>query len=346
MHGLTSGKLARAIRGSLNLGGMPPLGGEMQPVRRVIIDSRTARPGDVFFDVPAIRASGEGCWPEEAFARGAAGVVSSVRNLEPWAGAFAIHVDDPQLALLRLARRARSQWQGPVISIIAPEHGLAARCLAALTASRPSPLLRSRWELAVHCCRRPSLARAHTLQLDPATPWEISRLLPLCRPDILVINSPHKQSLSQPPRDGARQQPTPDAAPAFSSPTMLVVVDDDVRAHPDSFSLRQSFADQRPEQISRFAVTRREGLRLDLAWNDERVELAALPEWTAVDVALALVVGQQLGYATTTIVAACQSLLVHGSAKDGYTNNKEVPLSVSGLRESESALPPGLKRLA
>lgn len=108
--------LTETVNGELQLGSMPPLGGDLEPVGRIVTDVGRVRPGDVYWALEtssqslAVRA-------EEAFARDALGAVVSGRRLEPWAGKFSLLVEDPQWALWQLARRIRAQFTGRVIAI-------------------------------------------------------------------------------------------------------------------------------------------------------------------------------------------------------------------------------------
>ena len=71
MIGLCIRDLARITRGSLRLGLMPPIGGDLDPVGRIVIDSRQVTPGDVFWGLVGRYHDGSH-FAEEAFARGAA----------------------------------------------------------------------------------------------------------------------------------------------------------------------------------------------------------------------------------------------------------------------------------
>jgi UDP-N-acetylmuramoyl-tripeptide--D-alanyl-D-alanine ligase len=109
-------KLAEIIGGRLRLGAMPPLGGDLDPVGRIVADCRQVQPGDVFWALPG--AGGDGSrFVEEAFVRGAQGVVLSGRRVEPWAGKFAVEVDDCGWALWQLARWARTRFSGHVVAV-------------------------------------------------------------------------------------------------------------------------------------------------------------------------------------------------------------------------------------
>ena len=84
--------LADTVRGRLVLGIMPPIGGELEPVKRIVADVDDVQQGDVFLELGSPEAA-QWRWAEQAFARGALGVVAE-RHVEPWAGKFTIKVDD------------------------------------------------------------------------------------------------------------------------------------------------------------------------------------------------------------------------------------------------------------
>lgn len=116
MNRLCIQDLARITGGRLRLGSLPPLGGDMEPIGRVVVDARDVLPGDVFWSLDngvhdrAGRA-------EEAFARGAVGIVTAGQEVEPWAGKFSILVDDARWALWQLAAWSRRQFFGQVITV-------------------------------------------------------------------------------------------------------------------------------------------------------------------------------------------------------------------------------------
>jgi len=89
--------LAHITGGDLRLAAMPPVGGDLTPVRRIVIDPAATRPGDVLWCL-----ADRPCDAELAFLRGALGVVASGRHIEPWPGCFSLQVVDPVAALERL----------------------------------------------------------------------------------------------------------------------------------------------------------------------------------------------------------------------------------------------------
>ncbi|MEE2686451.1 MAG: hypothetical protein VYB09_09075 [Planctomycetota bacterium] len=83
-------QLADALRGTVRLGQLPPLDGLATTAERVVFTPHAAQPGSLFWDLPT---SPSIYFPEEAFLRGATGVISP-RRIEPWAGRYAIQVTD------------------------------------------------------------------------------------------------------------------------------------------------------------------------------------------------------------------------------------------------------------
>jgi hypothetical protein len=96
------GELVEQVGGTLTFGSLPPLAGRYEPIRRIVVDSRVARPGDVFWGLEGPTYQGAH-FAEEAFLRGAMGVVIEGRHVEPWAGRFSLRVPDANTALLRLS---------------------------------------------------------------------------------------------------------------------------------------------------------------------------------------------------------------------------------------------------
>lgn len=116
MHDLTIHDLADLTRGRLTFSNMPPLGGDCEPIERIVVDSRHVHPGDVFWCLPGKRRHGD-MFLEEAFMRGALGVVGANRPVQPWPGTFVIHVADSLAAFYQLARTVRRRFSGNVIAV-------------------------------------------------------------------------------------------------------------------------------------------------------------------------------------------------------------------------------------
>ncbi len=98
--------LVEITGGKLLLGSLPPVGGLLEPIGRVVADSRRIREGDLFWGLVGQHANGSH-YAEHAFARGAIGAVVSGRKLEPWAGKFSIEVEDGESALREFLAETR-----------------------------------------------------------------------------------------------------------------------------------------------------------------------------------------------------------------------------------------------
>jgi hypothetical protein len=98
---LCIGELADIVGGKLTLGSLPPLAGVHEPVYRIVVDSCEARPGDVYWALTAPDYDGVRL-ADDAYQRGALGVVASGRHVEPWAGRFSLEVSDANAALRQL----------------------------------------------------------------------------------------------------------------------------------------------------------------------------------------------------------------------------------------------------
>lgn len=89
---------------------------EREPaLARIVIDSREARPGDLFWALPGSRLQGSE-FVGDAWKRGAAGVVSTTPSPVP-PGSFLILVDDAHEALRKLAEYRRQQFRGTSIAV-------------------------------------------------------------------------------------------------------------------------------------------------------------------------------------------------------------------------------------
>lgn len=115
MH-LSLGELHAILGGQLRQGAMPPRDGEHSAIGRIVTDARAVRSGDVFWALDSSEFNGPH-FAEEAFARGATGVVTSRRWAAPWAGCWSLEVEDAQTALSQLAHWHRQRLAGSVIAI-------------------------------------------------------------------------------------------------------------------------------------------------------------------------------------------------------------------------------------
>ena len=107
MFNLCIAELSEIIEGSVSLGAMPPLAGLLEPIGRVVVDVREIRNRDVLWTFES-RSTQTYYQVEDAYARGATGVVVVGRRIEPWAGKFCVNVADSIGAFHRLMRCVRS----------------------------------------------------------------------------------------------------------------------------------------------------------------------------------------------------------------------------------------------
>lgn len=117
MNSVSVDDLAKATRGQLRLAVMPPIDGAFTCLNRSVGHSSQVRPGDLYWDFSS--ASRRNSLVEEAFARGARGVVSQ-RTVEPWAGSFALKVDDVSLAVEQGVRLASQRFGGMLLGVLGP----------------------------------------------------------------------------------------------------------------------------------------------------------------------------------------------------------------------------------
>jgi|SRR5262245_747782 len=89
--------LAELTGGQLHLASMPPLDGVLARIGRIVLSPSSINAGDIFWQLTYQPGN-----IETAFFRGALGVVSSGRRIEPWPGRFCLQVDDPIAALQHL----------------------------------------------------------------------------------------------------------------------------------------------------------------------------------------------------------------------------------------------------
>ncbi|MBI2826951.1 MAG: UDP-N-acetylmuramoyl-tripeptide--D-alanyl-D-alanine ligase [Planctomycetia bacterium] len=166
------------------------------PVRlnRVRIDSREVRTGDTFWALQGETRSG-GQFTADAFARGAAGVVTDRRDVSPPEGRWALIVDDTGDALRQAASWQRNQFGGRVVAVTGSAGKTTARqMIDTVLASRFSgtasprnynnhlgvPLSMLRWQAAHDYA---------VVELGASARGEIAALCELARPEIGVITN-------------------------------------------------------------------------------------------------------------------------------------------------------------
>lgn len=113
---LTLADLHELLGGKLRLGAMPPCDGDTTLVGPVVVDSREVESDEVFWGLIGSRFNGAH-FAEEAFVRGAAGIVVSGRRVEPWAGRWTLEVEDAQKSMWELAAWNRGRCTAPIVAV-------------------------------------------------------------------------------------------------------------------------------------------------------------------------------------------------------------------------------------
>ncbi len=192
MRDLRLQKLHEIVGGRLRLATLPPRHGEDAPVEHVVTDSRHVNKGDVFWGLTGTRFEG-GSFAEEAYARGAAGVVVGGKYVQPWPGCWSLQVEDGQKSLDELARWNRLRFAGRLVAVTGSVGKTTAR-----------NMIRAVLGTRFNGCSSPKNFNNHVgvplsmltiepehdfavLELAASAAGEISRLATLCQPQVGVI---------------------------------------------------------------------------------------------------------------------------------------------------------------
>jgi UDP-N-acetylmuramoyl-tripeptide--D-alanyl-D-alanine ligase len=192
MRDLTLQKLHEIVGGRLRLATLPPRHGENALVEHVVTDSRHVNKGDVFWGLSGARFDGAS-FAEEAYARGAAGVVAGGKYVQPWPGCWSLQVEDGQKSLHELARWNRRRFAGRVVAVAGSVGKTTAR-----------NMIRAVLETRLGGCSSPKNFNNHVgvplsmlaiepehdfavLELAASAAGEIGRLARLCQPRVGVI---------------------------------------------------------------------------------------------------------------------------------------------------------------
>lgn len=186
-------QLENLLDGQLRLGAMPSREGDEAIVGPVVIDSRQVQSDDVFWALTGVRHNGA-YFAEEAFMRGAAGVVLEGRDVEPWAGRWTLRVDNTQAALWKLASWHRSRFAGDVIAVTGSvgkttSRNMIATVLAGSYRVQASPKNYNNHigvPLSLLRCGRED--RYAVIEMAASGMGEIARLAGLARPSVGVIS--------------------------------------------------------------------------------------------------------------------------------------------------------------
>lgn len=191
MFELAIGELATIVGGRLALGAMPPVDREAAPVGRVVTDSRTVEPGDVFWALRGPHHDGAN-FADEAYGRGATGVVAG-RHIEPWAGCWSIAVREPRRALWQLAAALRRRFAGEVVAVTGSVGKTTTRQMihaalgARLTGSASPQNYNNRIGLPLSMLGWSPLDDYAVVELGASAAGEIGELAGLAQPHVGVI---------------------------------------------------------------------------------------------------------------------------------------------------------------
>jgi UDP-N-acetylmuramoyl-tripeptide--D-alanyl-D-alanine ligase len=192
MHGVTIKQLHEITGGRLRLATLPPRGGELARVRHVVIDSRQARRGDVFWGLVGTHLDGSH-FATEAYARGAEGVVVGRKYVQPWPGCWSLEVDDSLKALEQLAAWNRRRHGGRVVAVTGSVGKTTTRQMIRAVLERrycgsASPKnYNNHVGLPLSMLDMDPRHDFAVLELAASAPGEIGRLAALARPHVGVI---------------------------------------------------------------------------------------------------------------------------------------------------------------
>jgi UDP-N-acetylmuramoyl-tripeptide--D-alanyl-D-alanine ligase len=195
MPEFSTGKLSKAIDGQLCFGSLPPLGGHYEPAGRIVTDVERVQEEDVFWALP-----GRQQFAEQAFIRGASGVIVCGRHVEPWAGKYSIQVDDSYAALERLARWSRAQFAGTLISVAGKaDVSTTTRAIRTLLSNwfvgpRTENQTTDQIESLLRLAQLSSTDDFEIFQSCPAKKFGAADFGTVSRPDIVVLNSDWSQT--------------------------------------------------------------------------------------------------------------------------------------------------------
>ncbi len=162
-------------------------------LRRVCVDSREIREGDLFVGLPGSRVHGS-AFAEDALARGARGVLveRAPKGRVP-RDRFWIQVPDARSALLLLASRARACFRGPVIAISGScgksttKEAIACALAAVFRVHRAPASYNTEIGVPLTILNAPADADALVLEYGVRKPGDMGRLVGAIHPDIGVL---------------------------------------------------------------------------------------------------------------------------------------------------------------
>ena len=172
--------------------GLPP-GGPGSVARGYSIDSRTIRPGDLFFAIRGPRHDGHD-YVGDVMRRGAAAAVVDA-SFRGEGGDTLLHVPDTARALRTVAGRARADWGRTVIAITGSggktttKEVTAALLSESLAVARSEGNLNNEYGLPLSLLRIPDEARAAVVEIGINHAGEMQPLAETAAPDVSVVTN-------------------------------------------------------------------------------------------------------------------------------------------------------------
>jgi len=165
------------------------------PVEGVSIDTRTLRPGDLFFAIKGEASDGHD-FVARAFEAGAAAAVIS----RPRAPSLAAHettfaVDDTLRAMERLGRAARARATARVVAVTGSVGKTSAKEMLRAALGRSGPTHASaasynnHWGVPLTLARLPSNAAYAVIEIGMNHPGEITPLVAMARPHVALVTT-------------------------------------------------------------------------------------------------------------------------------------------------------------
>ena len=157
------------------------------------IDSRTVRPGELFFAIRGPRFDGHDFVPVALAAGAVAAVVES--GYEVRQGANLIAVPDPAAALRTLAACARREWRGVVIAVTGSSGKTTTKDAIAtlledfLPVAKSEGNLNNEYGLPLSLLRVPDRAQAAVVEIGINRPGEMQPLAEIACPDVGVVTN-------------------------------------------------------------------------------------------------------------------------------------------------------------
>jgi len=161
------------------------------------IDSRTLRPGELFFAVRGNRLNGHAFVPAALMAGAVSAVVeeSELPNLPPWTQPKLLPVPNTLEALQQLAAAVRRRWGGPLVAVTGSAGKTTTKqIIAALLATRFRVLqseknLNNHFGLPLSLLRLQPETQVGVFEFGSSAPGEIRLLATLAAPDVGVVTN-------------------------------------------------------------------------------------------------------------------------------------------------------------